>query len=389
MNVHLYPSVLKNETRILKIACSLRKHTVFNEVNLVGRYAYGLPVYEDLGNNIHLYRLAPLFVGRFEGAIGKVLRTICWYLAVLWWIRSRSVDCLNCHSLPVLPLSVLIKWCKSCKLIYDIHELETETHATRGIRKRFAKWTERILIGRADAVCVVNRSIADWYEKSYGITRPCIVYNLPYRMTEALRPTGMLRRSIGLESTNAMLFIYQGLISPGRGIEMLIDVFAGIGGSKHLVCMGYGSLENLVLEAERAYANIHFIPAVAPDLIMKYTADADIGLSLIENTCLSYYLCAPNKLYEYAVSGLAAIVSDFPEMSGFVDTFDCGWKISPNVNTLRSLFESIDEETLNVKRQNAVRAGTQYCWENEEAELLRMYENLGLSRPRWAITLSK
>lgn len=377
MNIHLYPSVLKNETRILKIAHSLSLHGVFSEIGVVGRDGPGLPAQEYLGDGIHLYRLAPTFGRTLNGRLGKVVRTLGWYLAVLKWMRKRRVDCLNCHSLPVLPLSVLLKLWKRCVLVYDIHELETETNGTRGLRKITAKLVERNLIGLADAVCVVNNSIGAWYEKTYGLARAWVVHNCPRRMRAAPKRTGLLRRSIGLQP-DSLLFIYQGMLSPGRGIEMLLQAFAGIGGDRHLVCMGYGLLEDQVRQAAQCHPNIHFMPAVPPDQVKNYTVDADVGLSLIENTCLSYYLCAPNKLYEYAACGVAPVVSNFPEMSRLVDSYDCGWKIEPGVDALRRLVESIDAETLADKRVNAMRASAHYCWEHEEPELLRMYETLGL-----------
>lgn len=379
MNIHLYPSVLKNETRIHKIVCSLRSHAEFQEISVVGRSGQGLPAHEDLGNGVHLYRLASVFGEGFNNAFGKVLRTLGWYLAVLWWMRCRTVDCLNCHSLPVLPLSVLLKMWKRCKLVYDTHELETETHAGKGLRKNLAKWVERVFIRQVDSVCVVNRSIAAWYQESYGLPHVWVVHNLPHRMTSAPQRTGLLRSAIGLRSPQTLLFIYQGLLSPGRGIEMLLDAFAGIRGDRHLVCMGYGPLEESVRKAGQLHANIHFMSAVAPDLVKEYTVDADVGLALIENTCLSYYLCAPNKLYEYAACGVAAVVSDFPEMSRFVDSYDCGWKVKPEVGAFRRLVESIDAESLKTKRFNAALAGKEYCWENEERELLSMYEVLGFN----------
>lgn len=385
MNIHLYPSVLKNETRILKIVHSLRAHSVFSEIGVVGRDGPGLPAHEYLGDGIHLFRLTPIFGSTLDGGIGKVTRTLGWYLAVLKWMRKRRVECLNCHSLPVLPLSVLLKLWKRCVLVYDTHELETETNGTRGLRKSMAKLVERSLIGVADAVCVVNHSIGTWYEKTYGLARAWVVHNLPRRMSAAPQRTGLLRRSIGLQP-DALLFIYQGMLSPGRGIEMLLEAFADIGSDRHLVCMGYGPLEDQVRQATRCHPNIHFMPAVPPDQVRDYTVDADVGLSLIENTCLSYYLCAPNKLYEYAACGVAPVVSDFPEMSRFVDSYDCGWKIEPVMDELRRLVERIDAETLATKRANAERAGAYYCWENEEPELLCMYEALGLRRAQGCLS---
>jgi glycosyltransferase involved in cell wall biosynthesis len=143
--------------------------------------------------------------------------------------------------------------------------------------------------------------------------------------------------------------------------------------------MGYGPLEEKVRKAEQLHTNIHFMPAVAPDLVKEYTVDADVGLALIENTCLSYYLCAPNKLYEYAACGIAAVVSDFPEMSRFVDSYECGWKVKPELDAFRYLVESIDAESIKIKSFNAIPAGMKCCWENEEPELLSMYEYLGFN----------
>ena len=128
------------------------------------------------------------------------------------------------------------------------------------------------------------------------------------------------------------------------------------------------------------HSNIHFMSAVAPDLVKDYTVDADVGMALIENTCLSYYLCAPNKLYEYAACGLATVVSDFPEMSRFVDSYDCGWKVNLEMDAFRRLIDSINLESLKIKRINAARAGMEYGWENEEIELLGMYQSLALYR---------
>lgn len=75
---------------------------------------------------------------------------------------------------------------------------------------------------------------------------------------------------------------------------------------------------------------------------------------------------------------MVPVVSDFPEMGSFVEANDCGWKVEPELDALRRLIEIIDADMLAAKRVNAARAGTQYCWENEEPELLRMYESLGL-----------
>jgi glycosyltransferase involved in cell wall biosynthesis len=380
LNIHIYPSDLKNETRILKIVRSLRSRNIFDEILVIGRSGAGLPPKEELGNGIYFYRLNTVLEVGGDGKLTKFLRTIGWYFTVLFWLRQRRIDCLNCHSLSVLPLSILIKLWKRCALVYDTHELETETYVMRGLTGIISKLTEKYLIKLVDAVCVVNKSIANWYKDSYGLEKVWVAYNKPYSLNSKPRRLGKLRSAIGAISKDDILFIYQGLLSSGRGIEIMLDVFSKTDSQRHLVFMGYGPKETLVREAAIKYSNIHFVPAVTPDLIKEYTVDADIGLCLIENSCLSYYLCAPNKIYEYASSGLPMIVSDFPEMASFVDYYDCGWKIRPTEENLARLIKSIDLTGLEYKRLKVASAVNQNTWEKEEFELLKMYQSLKLLR---------
>lgn len=379
MNVHLYPSVLKNESRILKITRSLSKNKVFDEIEVIGRAGSDLPICEDKGEGIYFFRLAPIFGGGLSGTFGKVVLTLGWYLAVIMRMRGRRISCLNCHSLPVLPLAVILKLWKRCILIYDTHELETETNGLSAFRRKFAKCVERSLIRNVDAVCVVNQSIANWYQESYSLKHVWVVHNMPLRQVDRPKRTGLLRNAIGLNSPNTLLFIYQGILAQGRGIELLLEVFEGINDDKHLVFMGYGSLEKKVKNYAQLNSNIHFMPAVDPDVVKDFTVDADVGFSLMENNSLSNYLSAPNKLYEYTACGVASIVSNFPEMARFVDSTDCGWKTEPAATALRCLIDSIDLNILGIKRANAIFSSNKYSWEEEESELLQMYDELGFS----------
>ena len=57
----------------------------------------------------------------------------------------------------------------------------------------------------------------------------------------------------------------------------------------------------------------------SPDDLLEYTGSADLGSSLIQNTCKSYFYCMPNKLFEYLMTGLPVLVSDMKEMKEFVE----------------------------------------------------------------------
>lgn len=379
VNIHIYPSIFKHESRILKIVRSLKRNSVFERVLVIALWKEGLSKHDVIEEGIEVLRVAPVFGGAMSGKIGRVAKVVGWYLGVLLALRGKQVRCFNCHSLPVLPLSVMIKWWKRCVLVYEPHELESERVLMSAPVRVLARKLEWVLIRFADAVCLVNRSIADWYVAAYRLKTVWVVKNVPYRdEKEPVVRTGLLRKSIGL-SADAKLFLYQGGLVPGRGVELLIEAFSQLSPDQHLVFMGYGELEGRIREAAARHANIHFMAAVPPEQVQNYTVDADVGISLIENVCLSYYLSLPNKLFEYAACNVPAVVSDFPEMGHFVDEYDCGWRVAPDAQALRDLLQGLTAAELKAKRDNTRNASRIYCWQEEEKALLEMYRALGLT----------
>lgn len=379
MNIHIYPSIFTHESRILKIVRSLRRRSVFQQILVIALWKDGLSKHEIVDEGIEVLRVAPIFGGAMQGNLGKVIKVVGWYLGVLLALRGKKVECFNCHSSPVLPLSVMIKWWKRCVLVYEPHELESEKALMSARGRALTRKLESLLIRFADAVCVVNRSIADWYAAAYRLKMVWVVKNVPYRDECEPARNGLLRKSIGLEPHDAQLFLYQGGLVPGRGLELLIEAFSQVSLHKHLVFMGFGEFEERIRDVARKRSNIHFMPAVRPEEVKNYTVDADVGLSLTENVSLNNYLCLPNKLFEYVACGVPPVVSEFPELGRFVDEFDCGWKIQPAAGALRDLVEGLTAEDVAVRRSNTRKASLLYCWQEEEKVLLEMYRAFGLT----------
>lgn len=378
LNIHIYPSTFLNESRILKIVRSLRGHQVFDQVLVFALWKEGLSKAEVLGDGIEVRRITPVIGSSMQGRLGRIFKAVGWHLGVLWSLRGIKVTCFNCHSLAVLPLSVAVKIWKRCVLVYEPHELETETVGLLGLRQWLLRLVERAFIGWADAVCVVNGSISDWYVASYRLSQAWVVRNVPHRSDSDPIRTGHLRKAVGI-APDTQLFLYQGLLAPGRGVGLLINVFSKLP-NLHLVLMGYGEMESQVLAASVEYKNIHYMPAVPPEQVKNYTVDADVGIALIEKVCLSYYLSLPNKLFEYATCGVPVVVSNFPEMSHFVDEYDCGWKVDPDEQALLNLIQNLTPINLSSKRANTHASVQTYCWQEEERELLAMYRSLDFAK---------
>ena len=376
LNLHIYPSPFTNETRILKIIRSLKAQHVFSEIRVMALRKGELSAYESLGDGLSVMRIAPRFGKSVPTIIGTLIQFISWHVSALVALRGKSVACVNCHSLPVLPLSWMIATCKGAKLIYDTHELETETLSSKGMRRVIARIIERVFIHHCDAVFVVSPSIADWYKERYGLQHVTVVRNVPPAFKQAA-PTGKLRAALGLSASDEV-YLYQGLLSRGRGIEALMEAFVTLYAPKHLVFMGYGDLQPEICKMATLHENIHFHPAVCPDEIPDYTADASVGLALIENLCLSYYYCLPNKLFEYAACGVPILASDFPEMQQIIQQFDAGWAVKPEAQAIRNAVATLAPASIAAKKARLGELASAYCWENEEAQLLDIYRNIGL-----------
>jgi len=275
-----------------------------------------------------------------------------------------------------LPLGVLLKLLSKATLIYDTHELETEGAGSVGIKKVLYQSVERLMVQYSDLVITVNQSIANWYRKAYGLKAVIVVQNIPYRNLHPLEiQNNILKSKFGILETE-VLYIFQGGLGPGRGIGLLLDVFSRVDPHKHIIFMGFGEWESRIKGFEARFPNIHFHEAVSPKEVITYTQCADIGLCIQENIGLNYYFSLPNKLFEYIMSGVPAIVSDFPEMARVVDEGGCGWKVMVDMNGLCKLINSISPEEITRKRNNAMKYRQTIGWQNEEKALIQAYRDL-------------
>jgi glycosyltransferase involved in cell wall biosynthesis len=272
-----------------------------------------------------------------------------------------------------LPVGVLLKAFKKTKLIYDTHELETERAGLTGFKQKLSKLLEKSLFGYIDSTIVVSNSINKWYRDAYRNDKIYSVRNIPdLRGKNGFTKQSLLKERFCIRN-DELLYIYQGLLSRGRGIEILLEVFSDSQITAHVVFMGYGNYEAKIREYSGKHKNIHFIEAVPPDEIIKYSSSADIGICLIENIGLSYYYCLPNKVFEYTLAGIPVIVSNFPDLSEYIQNINGGWKINPNTNELKELISTLSYVDVNNMKLKLLGIEKKIGWEFEEEELKKAY----------------
>ena len=375
LNIHVYPSPLTHESRILRITDALAQADVFSCIEVIGVARSDLPASEALDAKRTLVRLPrKLFAGN-DGFVAKLVRTLEWSGRVLVSVRGRQVACINAHSLAVLPLCVLAAKMTGARLVYDTHELETETSGYKGVRQKLARFVEKLLIRRCDMVVCVSASIADWYEKTYGMRQPAVVRNIPQFRPPVVHELATLRGSLGLQP-GRVAFIYQGGFIAGRGVERLLKIFAELP-HLDLVCMGSGPLQPLVALAAQVHTNIHLIPPVPPQEVLGYTQAADVGICLTDNSCLSHYYSLPNKIFEYLHAGLPIIVNPLLEQKKMVEQYGCGWVALEDDGAFAAMLAAVDRAAIAAKGDNVRAASRALNWDEEKARLLQAYRDHG------------
>ena len=371
-NLHVAMNSFRYGSRILKETASLLKSGLVGHVYIAALHEEGLSEHEeiDAGRSVWRARLKSRKLPRNLPA--QLVKYLEFCAKVMRYARRKNIEVVNIHSLPLLPLGVLLKWSLGAKLVYDAHELETETYGLAGLRQAIARHVERILIEYADLVVVVGDGINDWYRGKYGLSNIVTVLNCPEFQEH--QGTKRFHAELGIPDGKKIV-LYQGGLVRGRGVERLLDIFAKYDDDRHvLVLMGYGELESRIKECADTHGNVYFQEAVDPTVVLKYTSSANVGISYIDNPSLNDHWCLPNKLFEYIMAGLPVIVNDVPEMRRVVNENKIG--IVLNELTSESLVRALDElerfDTVELVR-NLKNAATKYSWQTQERAMINAY----------------
>lgn len=273
-------------------------------------------------------------------------------------------------------------------LLYDAHELETHTnyHTLSPVTKRWIELYERALAPRCDAVLTVSDSIADWLERRYSIPRPHVVLNAPRSPTA--RTTPGIRRVLGLDNS-VPLVVYVGLVTVDRGLELCVEALRDLP-DVHLATVGprYSGTEEAMRAAATRFAvqdRLHLIDAVPSADVIPFIESADASILPIQNVCLSYAFCFPNKLLESVFAGLPVAVADLVELRRFVEDNEVGLVMDERTpagiaGALREVLERRSE--LRPSRDKISELERRYGWDAQAERLRALYAELTERRAR-------
>ncbi len=368
----------KNDSRVLKESISLQNAGY--DIKVIALHEEPLEEFDEI-QNIPIHRIKLRSRSWPKHKIVQVLKYIEFVFKVVKLYKNN--DIFHCNDLNALPVGVLIKcfFNREVKVVYDAHEYETEISGLGAIEKKLTKWLEKLLIRYVDKTMTVSDAIANEYVRLYNIQKPALVLNTsPYKKIEK---KDIFRKTFDISSEQT-IFLYQGGLSKGRGIEILLETFKLLWEEAKqeekcpvIVFMGYGMLEGEIKKQSLKYKNIYFHQAVGINVLLDYTCSADFGFSTIEDTCLSYRYCLPNKMFEYIMAEIPVIVSNLYEMKKLVEINKIG--VVAKENTINGLKDAIveaikiDKEKVKV---NIKKIKNVYNWEEQEKILLELYKKL-------------
>lgn len=329
------------------------------------------------------FHFSPIFINIIAKKLPPItifnyLRLIEFFFKVFFKSIKWSPDIIHANDLKGLIIASLIKrrYCYDVKIIYDAHEYETETNGLRGIQKKVFQYFEKRYIQNVYRMITVSDTIASEYVRLYDVERPTVLLNVPQVIFDKNRKFDLFRERFKIRR-DQKIFLYQGYLIPGRGIEILIESFSQMKNDHNVIIfMGNGSLTNLIQSYDYT-SKIFYHEFVDPKQYLNFTSSADVGISFIEDISLSDRYCLPNKLFEYIFCGLPVICSNLPEMRKLVEYHSVGIVVKENsIDGFMEAVEEINSIGLDFFKRNLSQASSIYSWANQEKILIDLYNQL-------------
>ncbi|MBS4536513.1 glycosyltransferase [Clostridium sp. D2Q-14] len=367
--VKRYPDLYLKSKKWRKSLSLLKKKVMNNKLLLIPLVPLGiiaLPLFI-------LYKLVGIFLKK-TNLMKAYIRFMIFIRMIKEGLR-KDYDIYHSNDLNTLPQGYICNIFKKGKLIYDSHEVQTDR--TGYVGKQYY-YLEKFLIKRIDKMIMTTDTRADYTAKLYNMKKPMVVHNYPFYKEVEDKIDLYELADIPKEEP---ILLYQGGIQEGRGIEKIVESIPyfdrGI-----IVFIGDGRLKptivNMVKEMELE-DKVRFIPKVPVNDLPKYTKNAYLGFQVLQNICFNHYSTLSNKLFEYMMSDVPVIASDFPEIKKIVDGEKTGIivntedsdEIAKGVNELLN-----DKEKWNEYKLNCERAKKIYNWENEKKKFIEIYKEV-------------
>lgn len=293
-----------------------------------------------------------------------------WNIRLFFYLLFRKMDAICAVDLDTILPCYLISVIKRCRRVYDAHELFTEMKEiiSRPMVKKCWLAIEKFAVPRFKYGYTVSDSIALEFKKRY-VTHFETIRNLPLKGNSAL--TGQPTKRI---------ILYQGAVNHARGLEELVPAMKLI--DAELQIYGKGNFEqevkSLIIRHHLGH-KVKLYPPVEPSKLQEITAQACIGINLVENIGLNQYYSLANKFFDYIQAGIPQVTMKYPEYEKINRQYQVavlieGTEEKAIAAACNRLLE--DESLYKRLKANCTQAAKVYNWQEEEKKLIAFYQKL-------------
>ena len=366
-----------NDSRIYKQAHSLEEAGY--DVMILAVWKKGL---EQIGKegNIDIERVFFPILKKIGFPFHKKKLLLPFYtLKAIKRIYAFKPDVIQCERVHTIHIGLICKWLFGAKFVYDSRELAAYWPLmihSRNITRRILIGYEKFVSKRAGFVIQTTESRAEHFYKETKVKATVIMNkSLPPQNGKVVQPMAKV-----YHLDNKKVVAYVGAITPGRGIEHVAEAVSELKNVKFLLL---GPLKQKGEAIVKKYSKvIEYIDPVAPALITSVLKGVDVGISFVQNTCLSYYYSCPSKVFELIVSGVPQLGSNFPEFRRIIrenGVGQVGRLCDPDnpeeiKRELQQMLSNPNE--LQEYRENALKLREQCVWETEGIKLVADYTKI-------------
>ncbi|MBE0651356.1 MAG: glycosyltransferase [Bacteroidales bacterium] len=289
-----------------------------------------------------------------------------------------KADVLLSNDLDTLLPNYLISKMKDRPLIYDSHEYftgvpELENHP---LKRSIWKRIEKSIFPHLKHVFTVSDSIAKLYESGYRVL-PQVVRNVPLKRDLAMTTD---RKSLGLPEDKKIIILQGSGINVHRGAEELVEAMQFVPDDMLLLIVGDGDVIDILKQKAhdlKLDEKVVFKPRVPYDILMKYTAVADLGVTLDKDNNINYRYSLPNKVFDYIQVGIPVLSSELVEIKKLIEKYQVGTFIpchDPKQIAMKLVEIFNNTEQLGTWRNNTKTAREELNWEKESEILKKVFQ---------------
>lgn len=385
----LYQYDIKNNGNIYRILKTLSLQNI--ETDLYYIAVSPNTDYSFKGISFHAVKLLKNFTEKFHRHLDYLNHYNCLHEAVI--ASGKQYHKIIAIDLPTLKQgAALKKLMPNAQLVYYSLEIYTETinqfypltstfpkniifSLLINWQKKYGAFWEKKLMQQIDLFITINQSLANYFKEIYKHTiNTAVVMNCPELEENANYTTPINYRTQFGWTPDDKIFIYQGLLNPGRALKQMVSAFSLVNENIKLVIAGYGVLENdlkKIVSQLNLENQVKFLGGIPYEKLPDYTLAADIGLVYGEAINLSKSMGSPNKLFEYMHAGIPVLLWDTYESRLVVETYNVGVLTD---NTQQAIADGINEiikkqATTNYKK-NCNIGKYHYSWQTQINSLI-------------------